>query len=700
MKNIPSLKRLRRIWVRNESPRRSVLQWSGPYKVGIIFACLIVALISSWDLLGEPNLRPGTIAPFDAIAPTKALVEDTKALQQKRSDLVPRTFVQVIDSERSQELLELLDEKLKVIKVLVKNNETNWIGPVNLSKKEKDWLKKNNELSNRVWAENIKDSASRMLSQGLVNTLANDQLELAASIQLEPIYKIESAANKIGSKLIRSTFSGTSNLKTDPVRSKRLIEELVTKQGIPTIKVNKGDLIARKGEAISSQAFDVLNHFGMISWQPRPVAWFWRFIETLASCIILLLIMRRERPCLQARHGLLAIGLLLVTQAGKVWFGAAVSPLAVIVPPTLLISQGFGTSSALAWMAVGSFLWPVPVSGIGEGRMLVACTAAAIAAFQGARMRSRAQLIQMAILLPFGALFSEWILLRSQLAPANSAWGRLAPNSTELVSEALFMSAMLMLAILLIPILENIFGLITRARLMELADQERPLLRRLSSEAPGTFEHTLMICSLAEEGARTIGADVDLIRTGGLYHDIGKLHSPNWFIENQTSGINPHDQLNDPFSSADILQAHVDEGLKLARRYRLPRPIADFIPEHQGTLKMGYFLHKAREIYPETSEVRFRYKGPVPRSRETGILMLADGCEAALRALDPKTTDDEAYMTVRKIIESRLKDGQLIESSLSRSEIELVIRAFIKVWRRMRHRRIPYPISIPNPFPA
>ena len=216
--------------------------------------------------------------------------------------------------------------------------------------------------------------------------------------------------------------------------------------------------------------------------------------------------------------------------------------------------------------------------------------------------------------------------------------------------------------------------------------------RRLSCEAPGTFEHTLMICSLAEEGARAIGADVDLIRTGSLYHDVGKLHAPGWFIENQKEEPNPHDDLDDPQASAAVLQAHVDEGLKLARRHRLPRPIADFIPEHQGTLKMGYFLHRARERDASVDERRFRYRGPAPRSRETAVLMLADGCEAALRSLPPDTSDQQARDTVRRIVEGRYRDGQLRKSSLSRSEIELVIRAFVQVWRRMRHRRIPYPI--------
>ena len=133
---------------------------------------------------------------------------------------------------------------------------------------------------------------------------------------------------------------------------------------------------------------------------------------------------------------------------------------------------------------------------------------------------------------------------------------------------------------------ESPFGLLKRARLMELASLERPRLRRLSAEAPGTFEHTLMSCGLAEEGARAIQADVDLIRTGALYHDVGKLHGPQWFIENQEEGINPHDQLDDPLGSAAILQAHVDEGLRLARRhYRpIPRPLylADAVSQQRG----------------------------------------------------------------------------------------------------------------------
>ena len=256
----------------------------------------------------------------------------------------------------------------------------------------------------------------------------------------------------------------------------------------------------------------------------------------------------------------------------------------------------------------------------------------------------------------------------------------------------------MLLTILFMPIFESIFGLLTKARLLELADKEKPLIRRLSIEAPGTYEHTLLISSLAEEATRMIGGDIDLVKTGALYHDIGKLHAPNWFIENQDGSKNPHDEIDDPIKSAYVLQAHVDEGLKYARKNRLPKPIADFIPEHQGSLKMGYFLYKAKEKDLNFDDSDFRYKGPIPQSKETAILMLADGCEAALRAMNINASDSEALETISKIICSRQKDGQLDDSDLSIGEIFLIKRAFLNVWKRIRHRRIQYPTSKNNTF--
>ena len=662
--------------------------------------CLAVAVASSLPWLIKPDLQPGAIAPFDAIAPKDVLVQDTTALEQQRSSLVAQSVVQVIDPEQTKLLRQRLEQQLIQLQQVAMSGSAARVGPVNMSRAEQQWLSQRRAQEHLDWDSAVRQAANRMLSQGLVSNLAVNQLRQAAKVQLGQAAITNPAARSLATKVLASTLRGSSNLRTDPNLSKQLIEEQLTKQVIPTIEVRKGDLITRKGEPISNQAYDVLDHFGRVRREPQPGIWFQHFIEALAACGVMVLVMRRERPCLEVRHAVLAVGILFLVQVAKLWFQGSVSPLAVLVPPTLVLAEGLGTGCGLVWMSVAALLWPVPVHGLSDGRLLIAAVVAATGALIAGRQRSRGQLLQLTVFLPVGALMGQWLLLQLQPLTGWKAWGSLNPTLDELATESLLLGLLLMLTLLAIPLLESSFGLLTRARLLELADQERPLLRRLSCEAPGTFEHTLMICSLAEEGARAIGADVDLIRTGSLYHDVGKLHAPGWFIENQKDEPNPHDTLNDPFGSAAVLQAHVDEGLKLARRHRLPRPIADFIPEHQGTLKMGYFLHEARARDPNVDESLFRYRGPAPRSRETAVLMLADGCEAALRSLPPDTSDDQARDTVRRLVVARQRDGQLRKSSLSRSEVELVIRAFVQVWRRMRHRRIPYPIPARRGFPA
>ena len=658
----------------------------------MLVLCFAVAGVSSLPWLLKPDLQPGALAPFDAVAPKDALVQDSTALEQRRSTLVARSVVQVIDQGQTKELKTRLEGQLKELQQVTDTGSAARVGPVNLSAEEQRWLEERTEIEHLTWNNMVRQAAERMLSQGLVSSHAVDELRRAAELQLQGSGVDNPAARSLAAKLLVSSFQRSSNLRTDPNLSRELIEEQLTKQGIPTINVRQGDLITRKGQPISPQAYDVLDYFGKVKREPQPGIWLVRFLEALAACGVMLLVMRRERPGLEVRHALLAMALLLLVQLAKLWFQATVSPLAVLVPPTLILTEGLGTGCGLAWMAIAALIWPLPVNGLGDGRLLIAAGIATAGGLIAGRQRSRGQLLQLAVLLPLAAVVGQWVLLQLQPFTGWRPWGPFNPSLDELATDSLLLGVLLMLSLLMIPVLEGSFGLLTRARLLELADQERPLLRRLSCEAPGTFEHTLMICGLAEEGARSIGADVDLIRTGSLYHDVGKLHAPEWFIENQKDGPNPHDALNDPEQSAAVLQAHVDEGLKLAKRHRLPRPIADFIPEHQGTLKMGFFLHKAREQNPDVEERRFRYHGPAPRSKETAILMLADGCEAALRSLPPDTSEREARDTVRRIVESRQRDGQLRKSGLSRAEVELVVQAFVRVWRRMRHRRIPYPI--------
>jgi len=445
----------------------------------------------------------------------------------------------------------------------------------------------------------------------------------------------------------------------------------------------------------------IISSYKLLLISPLNIAdifsWFLTFIEILICSGVLILVSKKENPTISSRQIFLIISLLLASQASKLALASTISPLSMIIPPALIISQGMGSITALAWVSIATLSWPDPTVAINNNLFFIILVFASIVSILGGRIRSRAQLLQLSIFVPIGSFLSQWILIGKDKIYLIDKQKFLFAKG-DIFSDSLLLAIAMLFTILFIPIFESIFGLLTKARLLELADKEKPLIRRLSLEAPGTFEHTLLICGLAEEATRMIGGDIDLIKTGALYHDVGKLHAPDWFIENQDGSKNPHDEIDDPIRSAEVLQAHVDEGLKYARKNRLPKPIANFIPEHQGTLKMGYFFHKAKEKNIKINENDFRYNGPIPQSKETAILMLADGCEAALRAMNIKATDKEALETISNIIYSRQKDGQLDDSNLSKGEIFLIKRAFLNVWKRIRHRRIQYPTSKNNTF--
>ena len=229
-------------------------------------------------------------------------------------------------------------------------------------------------------------------------------------------------------------------------------------------------------------------------------------------------------------------------------------------------------------------------------------------------------------------------------------------------------------------------------QLLELAQPTQPVLRQLLQRAPGTYHHSLMVSSLAEQAAEQVGADALLVRVGGLYHDVGKMLQPEYFIENQQSGSNGHDQL-DPRNSAQIIIGHVKKGLDLARKYGLPREVRAFIAEHHGTTLVKFFYHQALEQAGDPArvdEADFRYPGPRPRSKETALVMLADSCEATVRAENPASTE-EMVKIVEGIITDKASSGELDESGLTVHELNVIRDTFARMFQGVLHRRIKYP---------
>jgi hypothetical protein len=248
------------------------------------------------------------------------------------------------------------------------------------------------------------------------------------------------------------------------------------------------------------------------------------------------------------------------------------------------------------------------------------------------------------------------------------------------------------LAMGLLPPAEEFTGTVTYLRLLEWSDLNRPLLQRLSLEAPGTYAHTIAVANLVEQACIAIGANGLLARVGTYYHDIGKLKKPQFFVENQARGRNPHDKLK-PNTSASIIRNHVREGLELADEIKMPKPLRAFITEHHGTGRIGYFMEKARERGDAlTNPAEYAYPGPVPQTAETAVLMLADGVEAAARALaDP--TPQRIREIVEHVTKQRIEQGQLRDAPLTLKQIEIVKDQFVRVLSGMHHNRIEYPTA-------
>ena len=267
--------------------------------------------------------------------------------------------------------------------------------------------------------------------------------------------------------------------------------------------------------------------------------------------------------------------------------------------------------------------------------------------------------------------------------------------NTSLIYAGLQMASALILSVFCVGMLsvwENLFDIVTPARLHELANTNHPLLKKMMVAAPGTYHHSMMVASLAEGAAEAIGANALLARTGAMYHDVGKLRRPQYFRENQ-NGHNIHDTLQ-PEESAGFIIAHQKDAMSYLSRYRMPSEIKKIVAEHHGTTLVTYFYVKAKQQQTQDGEPvierLFRYQGNLPSTKESAIVMLADSCEAAVRSMSEPTRDEVAEM-VRKIVQGKMDDGQLKQSPLTLGEINTIEKSFLVTLTGLMHERIRYP---------
>ena len=316
--------------------------------------------------------------------------------------------------------------------------------------------------------------------------------------------------------------------------------------------------------------------------------------------------------------------------------------------------------------------------------VLMQVTAGVVAVFSLNKMHRRAHLIMAAIwvFLTYAIVFSALEIIYE---------GTFRSYNYEILQWFALSSILILLVYPLVFIFEKIFGFVSDVTLIELSDTNQPLLRKLAEEAPGTFQHSMQIANLGEEIILKIGGNPFLVRAGALYHDIGKVATPEFFIENQAVGINPHDKINYK-QSAEIIIEHVKSGVKMARKHKLPEALIEFIATHHGTTKAKYFYLKHQEDNPDKKiqDKSFIYPGPLPVSKEAAVVMIVDGIEAASRAMKEKTRENIAEL-VENMVEQKINDKQLEESELTFKDIKIIKETLLNKLMNIYHVRIEYP---------
>ncbi len=542
------------------------------------------------------------------------------------------------------------------------------------------------DLTEKEWKATKKAillAAERILSQGIPMGMPSNLLEKAVTAQLDPDMPDE--AKLLSSNLLLAILK--PNLEEDKDATRNIAEKAAMAINSVLVKVEQGEVIVEEGARISQADFVLLDGFQLsqrgINWQGLRQSVV--FVTVIVG--IFLLIQRKIYPSIRHRDYLL----LCLLSLSAPLIGVFEIPSTSLPAIGLLVSSFYTPSLAMCEVALVTGLVMFSNQTLGSTYLLAGLIGGLIAAMFAGKLRSREAIARLGIAVGLSQIAVYLITNLIISGSPATVWAVILPDA---IICGLFGVAWIVIAIGISPYLERFFDLITPIRLAELSNPNLPLLKRLATEAPGTFQHTMFVASLAEAAARELNCNVELVRAGTLYHDIGKMHDPLGFIENQMGGPNKHDEIGDPWLSAAIIKQHVSEGLIMARKYGLPKAIRDFIPEHQGTLLIAYFYHQAKqqaEVAGTTLvESDFRYVGPVPQSREAGIMMLADGCEAALRSLRD-ATPKQALATVKKIFKSRWQDSQLIDSGLSYDELPIVAEVFVRVWEQFNHKRIVYP---------
>jgi putative nucleotidyltransferase with HDIG domain len=635
-------------------------------KHNIVYPLLLFIIIDFFilliDFIVTPPLKIGDIAPKNIEAPRTIIYKDEEETERIKNLLLSQfkpiyTIDQNIILQKISKLSELIiltDESSNITKYFSSLSSAR----INLIKKKiEKWLIEN-------YTKGIKPDEVDKIKQNFINFLINETY-IPAQIAKE-LSEILIVPNMFINE------KETEAKKQELLKSIKPIERLIT----------KGEIIVRKGEKITRDKFIILEALGY-TFSQKNILRFISFFLTLSALQLSITIFARKYILIEKNLNIFLLMNFLFTLSilsSKIFsfyspylnpltsylFISTIlldSPLSYIVSLTIIVSS-----------SIFSFSYTIPILLFFDFLILNS---------KVKELENRSDYIKIGFLIsliriPF-IIFGKLIFNEPDLTYTNMIYSFINPTLSAILSVGI------------IPPIEELFRVATPLKLLEMTNPDHPLLRKLLMEAPGTYYHSLIVENLAERAAKEAGANERIIRTAALYHDIGKIKRPQYFIENLLPGQNnPHDNLS-PYISALIIKSHPKDGAIILRNYKFPKNIIDIVEQHHGTSLINYFYNKQIQISKKyVPEDDFRYPGPKPESKEAAIVMLADSIEAATRTIT-NITPETIEKVIREVIREKLSDGQLENSKLTLEELEKIAQSFIKTIIELRHPRIPYP---------
>jgi hypothetical protein len=738
------MKFMKKLRVKLRNWRREYLDFStNTYKViwAVIFF-LLVALILNLDLIpNQVDLRAGQVSQSDITAPrTITFIDEarTSELRQRAADTAPRVYEE--DSTVEENVLKKVDNLFAAVTAerkffynnkisLTEENETEQ-GQINEAVSEDSAEEEENnltaaEIKNFSQAE-INEIAD-LTSAEIDYELSQESLGVLITLNQEELSEIEDRTlnlleNKLGSRILPSDLVSAreelrqSAMEMDISRDQRLAiadiaetviaanmflnqeatasrrQEAISEVEAVEKTVRQGEIIVRKGDVVTEADIEILERLGL---QKGGINYYNIAGRILISFILVLLLgfyfYKYQKDVWHDNSRLLLIELLILT---VVFFAKIMTffqnPFVDFMVPTamasILLTVLISSDTALITTLFISLLI-APIYDMNFNIVLTSFLAGLIGIFSVTRVKERGDIIRAGLNVSFILIF---LIGGLSLLQQNQDWTYLLWSIGGGIVNGLLVGV---LANGLLPYLEDLFDMTSSVKLLELSNPSQPILKRMLVEAPGTYHHSVIVGNLAETAAEDVGADSLLARAAAYYHDIGKLKRPYFFSDNQFGGENPHDKTS-PNLSALIIKSHVKDGVEMAEENGLPSKIIDIIKQHHGTNLISYFYQQALQDnkHDDIEKKDFRYDGPKPQSKEAAIIMLADITEAAIRSKNfNKNNHDRIEGFVRGLVKDKLIENQLDQSNLTLSDLDTIVKSFVKVLTGIYHQRVEYP---------